>query len=524
MTEFVPVTRPDPPSNDEAEPVHTSAVEPVEVDDDDSRGERVPVGEQQQGRSIPAGHLLIGALSTLVLGGWALWEWLGTAGLLWAGGAVAATGGGYGYLRHRRSIQGRAHDLVSSLGLGRRSGGRAGRDPLTGSGGAGRVGRKMAFGPQGRASTRSRIPSLLGSTSGSPRAVGRRVPLGRTPGTTAAGRAARQALGRLTGATSRHGGRGAFRPFLGRGPSSQSVHAAVGSARGAVGRSARRARAHGRALNSEWTGAAHHLASRGGRGLRRASRYARGLNDAWTSSAQRVASGAGRRIAHTGGRLARWADRRTGHLASGGWSALVRGDQQTWDALRGAYRRWDAQALFGLLTITEWATRGLRGRWAAWRKRRNPDTSEETPTPASPPTTPPRLIVTGPRQLYRRNISMSGLILPGGIVSPLVAMSAEMVSGVARFLPPDMWWVASDLDQLDSVTGNVAAALRTYSRNLAVGYPIDQRIVDMFDEYANTVGKTSDFAMAIASAFKQIHADDIKRRVTPRTNEHLWNV
>ncbi len=547
---------------EEAEPVV------VEHEASDGRGERVPVrGKKQEEDAepgIPAGHLVIGAMSTLVLGGWALWEWLGTTGVLLAGGGVAATGGGYGYLRWRAAHPDRARALGSALGFGRdrRTGrhGGGGHGLLDGLGGGrggrgGGVGRRMSFGGGHsgglgvghgrRSSASSRIPSLLGSGSGSHRPNGRHVPLSRTPGTTAAGRAARQALGRLNSAFNMPGAgrnRGAFRPLLGggHGAGGAGFHGRGGIASrlahgtaAAIGRGARHARAQGRGINREWTAATQQLADGGGRGLRRgwrrARQHGRAVNNAWTAAAKRLATGGLLGAARVSGRFLRWADRRTGRVTSGGWSALVRGDREHWDALRDAYRRWDAQLLFGVLTLTEWATRGLRGLWGRWRKRRNPpppddDTpNEAAPTP-TPPSQPPGLIITGARLLYRRNTSMSGLIMPGGLVSPLVAMSAEMVSGVARFLPPDMWWVAADLQQLENVTGNVAAALRIYSRNLAVGYPIDHRIVDMFDEYSTTVGKASDYAMAIASAFEQVHADDIKRRTQPRTNEHLWNV
>lgn len=587
-----PATAPAPPV-DEAATREIDAEPVVEQEQGDGRGERVPVRDKKQQDDdepgIPAGHLVVGAMSTFVLGGWALWEWLGATGLLLAGGAVAATGGGYGYLRWRAAHPDQARALGSALGFGRdRRGGRQGGgghgllDGLGGSGGgrsgggrSGGVGRRMSFGGghggvlgggHGRRSgASSRIPSFLGAGSGSHRPTGRHVPLGRTPGTTAAGRAARQALarmgnplgalgGRSGGVSSRlplgglaggrgaglgrSGGRGAFRPLLsgGAGGFSRTGGLAARLAHGtgsAAVRGARRARAHGRAVNSEWTGATQHLASGAGRharrGWRKARQHGRAVNHAWTDAAKRLATSGVLGAARVTGRFLRWADRRTGHVTSGGWSARVRGDREQWDALRDAYRRWDAQLLFGLLTLTEWATRGLRGLWARWRKRRNsPPPDDDTPNEAAPtptpPSQPPGLIITGARLLYRRNTSMSGLILPGGIVSPLVAMSAEMVSGVARFLPPDMWWVSADLQQLENVTGNVAAALRIYSRNLAVGYPIDHRIVDMFDEYATTVGKASDYAMAISSAFEQVHADDIKRRTQPRTNEHLWNV
>lgn len=499
-------------------------VQPVEHQaNDDPRGEKVPAHDGPQNRGTPAGQLVIGALSTLVLGGWVAWEWLGLAGLLTAGGAAAAAGGGYGYLRWRSAHGGDAKDLASALGFGRSHRSRPGSslgDSLSSGGG---VGRRMAFSTSSggrRSGTSSRIPSPF--TSAGSGGTGRRVPLSRAPGSTPAGRAARQTLDMLAGGPSaRSTRRGAFRPFAGNhrqshpsGPG-RTGQAARG-VRAAMGRTARRARTHGRAINSEWTQAARHLSSQAGRGFQHAARRMRGVDNAWTASARTLASATARRT----GRIARWFDRRTGRITSLGWKSLAGGDQAAWDALRSAYRRWDAQVLFGLLAATEWATRGLR----SWWKRRHPApaTTEEAPPPESP-LNPTRLIISGTRPLYRRNTSMSGLIMPGG-PSPLVAMSAEMVAGVARFLPPDMWWVAADLDQLDQVTGNVAAALRTYARNLSAGYPVDPRIVDMFEEFANTVGKTSDYPLAIATAFRTLHEADIKRRLAPRTNEHLWNV
>ncbi|MGW6502994.1 hypothetical protein, partial [Nonomuraea angiospora] len=158
--------------------------------------------------------------------------------------------------------------------------------------------------------------------------------------------------------------------------------------------------------------------------------------------------------------------------------------------------------------------------------RPTPDT-ETTETPAGSTTVPPHMpppAAAPRRNLYMNGRSTSGLILPGGVASPLVALSAEMVANVAKFLPPDMWWVAADLDQLFNVPGNWAAAMRIYAGNLRAAYPVDSRIVDMFEEFASAVGKTGDYPTAIAEAFRVIHEDDIKRRLAPRTNEHLWNV
>jgi len=478
--------------------------------DETARGEKVSARDDApQDHGIPAGQLVVGVLSTFVLGGWAVWEWLGLTGLLVAGGAAAAAGGGYGYLRWRSSQRGTARQLASALGLGRsrRRGGNGLGDALGGG-----VGRRMTFGGK-RSGSSSRVPSPFASTG---LASGRRVPLSRAPGSRpAAGTSGRSGAAR--------DGRGAFRP-LGR--TERAQHRSHGvwnsrparGARAAIGQTARRTRAHGRAINREWTQAARRLSSQAGRGFQRAGRRMRAVDHEWTAGARRLASAAGRRA----GRIGRWFDRRTGRVTSLGWRALVDGDRQGWDALRNAYRRWDAQLLFGLLAVTERATRGLRS-W--WRRRSGSTapTTEETPNPATPPN-PTRLIIPGTRPLYRRSTSMSGLIMPGGGPSPLVAMSAEMVAGVARFLPPDMWWVAADLEQLDQVTGNVAAALRTYARNLSAGYPVDPRIVDMFEEFANTVGKTSDYPIAIATAFRTLHEADIKKRLAPRINEHLWNV
>ncbi|MFI6290117.1 hypothetical protein ACIBEJ_00945 [Nonomuraea sp. NPDC050790] len=113
---------------------------------------------------------------------------------------------------------------------------------------------------------------------------------------------------------------------------------------------------------------------------------------------------------------------------------------------------------------------------------------------------------------------------PNNLASPLVVISAEMITSVQRFLPPDMWYVEADLKQLHQFPGNVAAAVQLYFNNLSNGYPIDPRIIDMAGEFTTHLAGASDYATAIETAFSQIHEDDIRRRLLPRAGEWMWNI
>lgn len=108
--------------------------------------------------------------------------------------------------------------------------------------------------------------------------------------------------------------------------------------------------------------------------------------------------------------------------------------------------------------------------------------------------------------------------------SPLITVSADMIGSVSRYLPQDMWAVSRDLDQLNQVPENVAMALRTYTTNLGAAYPIDLRVTQMMGEFYASIARTSAMAQQISNGFRKIHADDIKRRETPRAGEHFWNV
>ncbi|MDH2425809.1 hypothetical protein [Sphaerisporangium sp. TRM90804] len=238
--------------------------------------------------------------------------------------------------------------------------------------------------------------------------------------------------------------------------------------------------------------------------------------------AQRLARAGWRRTAPHARRLAKWADRLTGHRMSKAWAAAVTGGRRgAVAALQGRYRAWEVHTAAGLAAMAAWLTRPLRRRLAQRRAHRAqhesgavPATPQPSPqaSPGPVPTVRARPEISRPR----RSILMSGL--------PLISASQEMVAVVSRHMPADMWFVEQELNQLFQVPEHVAMALRIYTQNLEAGYPIDARVTAMLGEFYAGIAKHSAMAQDLAAAFSTIHAEDIKRRLAPRINEALWNV
>lgn len=450
------------------EPEEVPAEPPARHRDDDA----------PSGQGTPAGQLAVGAASVLLLGGLGLYNAIGAFGLVAGGGAAAVGAGGYGVYRYRRAHPGRART--------RRE--RATRAPQLGGsrhafgGSTSRSGRHAVFSAGGRknaggAKTTARMPSLggLGRTGG--RADGKRMafPTGHP---TAGSRKDR--------GPKRH--RTENRRADRRRMVSDAAHM-VGTPFRATGRA-------GRAIGRRAAQAGRAARQKAAPRIARAREASRAL-DAHTGH---LASRAGRRIAQGGRRTGRWAraacgwaDRRTGQQASTRWAALVA--RWPWLARRTP-------------TPTPEATAAAPA----------PTTTAETPTVAPPaPVTRTMPISTALTGVTRRYTPMSH-------GSPLAAISGEMVASVSRYLPEDMWEVARDLDQLSQLPENVAMALRTMTRNLEVGYPLDQRVVQMLGEFYAAIAQTSAMADQISMAFRKIHADDIKRDEAPRIAERLWNV
>lgn len=88
---------------DNWQPAYPDTSEPVESDQAAEEPEpRHPESASGPEQGWPAGQVLIGVASALLVGGYGLVQWLGAVGLAVAGGAVALGGGGYGYYRWRQ--------------------------------------------------------------------------------------------------------------------------------------------------------------------------------------------------------------------------------------------------------------------------------------------------------------------------------------------------------------------------------------------------------------------------------------
>ena len=108
--------------------------------------------------------------------------------------------------------------------------------------------------------------------------------------------------------------------------------------------------------------------------------------------------------------------------------------------------------------------------------------------------------------------------------SPLASASAELNAAAAAYAPADMWAVARDLELLHEVPANVAMALRTYAMRLQGAYPIDPRVVEALGELYMAHAALVEKAREIATLFRQVHADDLRREEAPRPGEPMWNV
>lgn len=108
--------------------------------------------------------------------------------------------------------------------------------------------------------------------------------------------------------------------------------------------------------------------------------------------------------------------------------------------------------------------------------------------------------------------------------NPLAAAAAELNATAAAYSPADMWAVARDLDSLHEVPANVGMALRTYCVRLQSSYPIHQSVVEALGELYLAHAALVERAQEIATLFRRVHEDDLRREEAPRTNEAAWNV
>ncbi|MFI6513607.1 hypothetical protein ACIBCT_38890 [Streptosporangium sp. NPDC050855] len=434
---------------------------------------------EQAERGTPAGQLLLGTASLLTVGGLGLYQGLGAFGLAAGGVGTVACAGGYGLYRWRRFHPRRdraRRDRSSSPRAAHRSGGLSGGRSMFG-GSTSRSGRRAVFSTGGGGGGKSGRPTGRMPSFGTPSRPGGRPDRKRMTFPTGRPHTRPPAPGTPPGP----GGR---RAAGGTPPRPDTVRAAVQRLAN-TGRTIRKRTASPR-LDANAADLAHQLGDSARAARRRIAQAGKVLRR--RSASPDLDQRAAELVRRAGG----WVDRRTGRRLSTWWARLT--TRWPWLSPRSTTGGPDAAP----------ATAG--------------DSSAEPSTPAAPVTrtmpipTPTTLALTP-----RRYIPMSH-------GSPLAAISGQMVASVSRYLPMDMWEVARDLDQLPQLPENVAMALRTVTRNLEAGYPIDPRIVQMLGEFYTALAKTSAMAEQIGVAFRRIHADDIKRREAPRTGEHLWNV
>lgn len=107
---------------------------------------------------------------------------------------------------------------------------------------------------------------------------------------------------------------------------------------------------------------------------------------------------------------------------------------------------------------------------------------------------------------------------------PLVNAASEIPNVAGRYWPETMWHVDQDLEQVDQLPLAVAQGLQIMTKNLQSAYPIHPAIVEAMGRMYIALGEVAASCAEIPKLFKQLHADDIRRKTAPRPGEHKWNV
>lgn len=517
------------PGPEPATPVNDEVSAPAafrEEPEGDDEGLDETDGEE---RGAPVGHVLAGGSSVLTGAGALLWQTFGLAGAVVAGGV--AVGGGALMVAHRfRRRSGAAGwsrrtttTRVGSSripGLGGRASRAGGKGPSLG-GRAGGKGRGAAMGMPGVGGRGSRAGGGAAGKAAGKRAAGGRAGAGRTGGAGASrmSSSGARSIDRAAKQIGKAGARTA--KAIGSTSAGHKVAAATKKAGVAAGKAGRAATVTARRLDAATGGRAGHAARR----------------------MRRLTSAAGRRIdAATGGRAGRWWAR-NGKTAS---------------------RAAGIGALFMALVFGPWwliagLLAGLAGVWSWRRKRRQAKEAAETTAKEqaeakdadgqgektedpkqgqssenatkTDPKTGPQAIPQGaagddlpriPRATRRGTYATRSTRMNEGF--PLLMAAADVQTAGAAYAPESMWQVSTDMKQLPDVIANVALGLRAYVTRLESEYPLGQPVVDELAGLYGRLLEVAESAQQVEPVFRAVHAEDLRRGETPRTNESTWNV
>ncbi|MCO6011475.1 hypothetical protein NE236_41650 [Actinoallomurus purpureus] len=107
---------------------------------------------------------------------------------------------------------------------------------------------------------------------------------------------------------------------------------------------------------------------------------------------------------------------------------------------------------------------------------------------------------------------------------PLADATAQVEAAAARYWPQTMWQVDQDLEQIHLLPEALANAVQAYTKTLQAAYPLDRVVVEALFRMYTALGQVAVSCMDISKLFKDVHAEDIKRRTAPRIGEDKWNV
>ncbi len=497
-----------------------AASAPTTADDTTRHDNDIDEGDTDDAPSgLPVGQVAAGGVSVAGIAGTVLYQTTGAVGLA-AGGAVMAAGG-IAYIRHRmgarkdgrrermqtvKTVQTRTPatsggGLLSRHGGGRGAFGRSGASRIPGLGGSGRQGGKTLW-------PRPSGPSAAPSSRPGKTAVS-------VPGKRGAASPSKTATPAKRGTTSASdGGGAALRP-----PTRRERQTAT-PAKGEQAKSG--ARKEPRQAPQNTTPTATKKKTEMDTTTTPTSRFSR-----W---AQRWSEDAPGPISSRAARWSRVVDRKA-HGKRGVWGWLLNrlfgwqhadtDDQHQTTDERTETSQSQPETTEGPATAEQ------SGQQPRQNATPTADATERTTAEqAAPQTSPDSTPQTAPdpaarhsrrpRATTHRRFPMSG--------SPLVTSSAEMAAAASGYAPEDMWVVARDLDTLGEMPINIANAVRVYTTRLEGEYPIHESVTELLRQLHDTIAASAAIADEIATQFRAVHSEDIKRDEAPRINERLWNV
>jgi hypothetical protein len=458
-------------------------------------------------RGRPVGQWVAAGGSGLSIAGTALYQTTGIVGL--AAGAVVAAGGGVAYgayrLRGRSAFGkgGRTRQTTSRIGsAGRTSGPKFGKGgPKLFSGGKG--GPKLGGGKGGPKLGGGKGGPKLGGKAGKRLGGGKGSTLGGKTGVGPKGRRSTSRLGSVGSVGT--GGRG-------RGVAGRAGNGALSLAK----RGGKSLGAKGQAGLGRWSKSTNDGAGLLGSTLGRAARKA-----ARKTAAKALGTKVGQRRAEA----FKAAQSTAAGAHRGRWAKLKRARAAAKSAFGSAspFARWSAGVEAGLIAILALA----HGKWRARRARRagdgeatrriNDDVNDESTGAPLPPTPTPDFHSASGRPIpTRRTHPMNQF--------PLAAAASEIQTAAARYQPENMWQVDLDFEQIHDLPLYMAQAIQIYTQNLQAAYPVNPVVIEALGRMYVALGEIATSAQELPKLFKDVHADDIKKKTAPRIGEDKWNV